>query len=62
MILAGYEYGKEYISAPVLGPIVFCIATNMMGILLIMYMKRQRPSGCHLYAGATNAFTILHIW
>ena len=33
MILAGYEYGKKYIGAPVLGPIVFCICTVMMGIL-----------------------------
>ncbi len=33
MIFAGYEYGKEYIGAPVLGPIVFCLFTVMMGIL-----------------------------
>jgi len=34
IILAGYEYGKEYIGAPFLGPIVFCLSTVVMGILI----------------------------
>ena len=34
MILAGYEYGKDYLSAPVAGPIVFCLSTAARGILL----------------------------
>lgn len=59
MIFAGYEYGKEYIGAPVLGPIVFCIYTAMMGILFdYVYEKTEiiwLPSLMH---GATNAFTI----
>ena len=59
MILAGYEYGKVYLGAPVLGPIVFCICTVMMGILLDYVYDKTRiiwlPSLMH---GAINAFTI----
>ena len=59
MILAGYEYGKVYLGAPVLGPVVFCISTVMMGILLDYVYDKTRiiwlPSLMH---GAINAFTI----
>lgn len=59
MILAGYEYGKEYLGAPVLGPIVFCVATVMMGILLdYVYEKTQTIWLPSLMHGAINAFTI----
>ncbi len=59
MILAGYEYGKEYIGAPVLGPIVFCICTIMMGILLdYVYEKTQTIWLPSLMHGAINAFTV----
>ncbi len=59
MILAGYEYGKEYIGAPVLGPIVFCICTAMMGILFdYVYEKTETIWLPSLMHGATNAFTI----
>ena len=59
MIFAGYEYGKEYIGAPVLGPIVFCISTVMMGILLdYVYEKTETIWLPSLMHGATNAFTI----
>lgn len=59
MILAGYEYGKEYIGAPVLGPIVFCICTVMMGILFdYVYEKTETIWLPSLMHGATNAFTI----
>lgn len=59
MIFAGYEYGKEYIGAPVLGPIVFCICTVMMGILLdYVYEKTETIWLPSLMHGATNAFTI----
>lgn len=34
MIFAGYEYGKSYFGAPVLGLIVFCVFTIVVGILL----------------------------
>ena len=59
MILAGYEYGTEYIGAPILGPIVFCMATVAMGILLDYVYDRTKiiwlPALMH---GAINAFTV----
>lgn len=59
MILAGYEYGKEYIGAPVLGPIVFCVSTIAMGILLdYVYEKTETIWMPSLMHGAINAFTI----
>ena len=59
MIFAGYEYGKEYIGAPVLGPIVFCICTVAMGILFdYVYEKTGSIWLPSLMHGATNAFTI----
>ena len=59
MIFAGYEYGKEYIGAPVLGPSVFCICTVMMGILFdYVYEKTETIWLPSLMHGATNAFTI----
>ena len=59
MIFAGYEYGKEYIGAPVLGPIVFCLFTVMMGILCDhVYEKTETIWLPSLMHGATNAFTI----
>lgn len=59
MILAGYEYGKEYIGAPVLGPIVFCISAIVMGILLdYVYEKTETIWMPSLMHGAINAFTI----
>ena len=59
MILAGYEYGKEYIGAPVLGLIVFCICTAAMGILHdYVYEKTETIWLPSLLHGAVNAFTI----
>ena len=59
MILAGYKYGKEYIGAPVLGPIVFYISTVMMGILYdYVYEKTETIWLPSLMHGTTNAFTI----
>ena len=59
MILAGYEYGKEYLGAPVLGPIIFCLSTTAMGILIDYVYENTgtiwMPSLMH---GAINAFTI----
>lgn len=60
MILAGYEYGKEYIGAPVLGPIVFCLCTVAMGILLDDVYEK---TGCiwfpSLMHGSVNAFATI---
>lgn len=59
MILAGYEYGKDYIGSPFLGLIVFCIATVMMGILYdYVYDKTNTIWLPSLIHGATNALTI----
>ena len=59
IILAGYEYGKEYIGAPVLGPVVFCISTVMMGIVIdYVYEKTKTIWLPSLMHGAVNAFTI----
>lgn len=59
MILAGYEYGKEYVGAPVLGPIIFCLCTAAMGILLdYVYEKTGTIWMPSLMHGAINAFTI----
>lgn len=57
MILAGYEYGKVYWGAPVLGPLLFCVFTVAAGIVLDELYER---SGCiwipALGHGAINAF------
>ncbi len=59
MILAGYEYGKDYMGAPVLGPVVFCICTVAMGILLdYVYEKTESIWLPSLMHGAINAFTL----
>lgn len=59
MILAGYEYGKDYMGAPVLGPVVFCICTVAMGILLdYVYEKTETIWLPSLMHGAINAFTL----
>lgn len=59
IILAGYEYGKDYIGAPLLGPVVFCVFTIAMGILLdYVYDKTETIWLPSLMHGAINAFTI----
>lgn len=59
MILAGYEYGMDYIGAPVLGLIVFCISTIALGILHdYVYDKTKTIWMPALLHGATNAFTL----
>ena len=60
MILAGYEYGKEYIGAPVLGPIVFCLSTIAMGIMLdYVYEKTETIWMPSLMHGSINAIATL---
>ncbi|MDE6729904.1 MAG: CPBP family intramembrane metalloprotease [Oscillospiraceae bacterium] len=59
MILAGYEYGKDYIGAPVLGLLVFCVFGTVLGILVdYVYEKTQTIWMPSLMHGAVNAFTI----
>lgn len=56
MILAGYEYGLAYWGAPVLGPLVFCLFTTALGLLLDLLYEKTRciwiPSLGH---GSVNA-------
>lgn len=57
MILAGYEYGKEYWGAPVTGPLLFCVITTAMGIILdLSYEKTECIWYPALMHGAINAF------
>lgn len=57
MLLAGYEYGKDYIGAPVLGPILFCVFTVVAGIILDeLYEKTESIWAPALGHGAINAF------
>ncbi|MCR5499915.1 MAG: CPBP family intramembrane metalloprotease [Acetatifactor sp.] len=59
MILAGYEYGKEYFGAPVLGPVVFCVSAAALGILIdYVYDKTKCIWLPALMHGSVNAFTI----
>ena len=57
MILAGYEYGSSYWGAPITGPLLFCLITVAMGILLDWLYDKTHciwvPALCH---GAINAF------
>lgn len=57
MLLSGYEYGMVYWGAPVTGPLLFCLITTAMGIILdYLYEKTGCiwvPALCH---GAFNAF------
>lgn len=60
MILAGYEYGTDYIGAPVLGPIVFCICTTAMGILFDWIYERTKCIWFSaLMHGSVNAFATI---
>ena len=63
MLVAGYEYGKEYPGAPVSGMIVFCVFTIVCGTLLdVLYEKTKCiwvPSLAH---GAINGTVSLAIY
>lgn len=55
MLLAGYEYGMDYIGAPVLGLIAFCIFTIATGIVSdYLYEKSECILLPALYHGAIN--------
>lgn len=57
MILVGYEYGTSYWGYPVTGPLLFCVITTAMGILLDYFYEKANsiwvPALGH---GAINAF------
>ena len=58
MILAGYEYGKEYFGFPVLGPVVFSLWAIALGLIHeIVYDKTKCIWYPALLHGAVNAYT-----
>ena len=60
IIIAGYEYGKEYIGAPFAGPVVFCIVTITWGIIAdYIYEKTGCIWAAAIFHGSVNAFGIL---
>lgn len=59
LIFAGYHYGTEYLGAPILGPVIFCICAVAMGILLdYVYEKGEAIWLPSLMHGAVNGFTL----
>ncbi len=56
MILAGYNYGLRYWGAPILGPLLFCLITTALGILIdLLYNKTNCIWIPALAHGAVNA-------
>ncbi len=56
MVIAGYEYGLEYWGAPVLGMVLFCLVTIVMGTLFdALYEKTKCIWFPALAHGAVNA-------
>ncbi len=61
MIFGGYEYGKNYIGAPVLGLVTFSIACIALGIMHeIIYDKTKCIWYPALFHGAINGVTTLY--
>ena len=60
MVIAGYEYGLNYWGAPVLGMLLFCLITIVMGVLFDALYERTNciwvPALAH---GAVNAVASL---
>lgn len=60
IVFAGYEYGLAYWGAPVLGPLLFCVITTALGILLSLLVEKTgsiwAPALAH---GAFNAFAAI---
>ncbi|MCR5227847.1 MAG: CPBP family intramembrane metalloprotease [Eubacterium sp.] len=62
MIFGGYEYGKNYIGAPVLGLVSFSIACIAVGIMHeIIYDKTKCIWYPALFHGAINGVTTLYV-
>ena len=60
MVIAGYEYGSNYWGAPVLGMILFCLSTVVMGTLFdVLYEKTNCIWVPALAHGAVNAVAAL---
>jgi CAAX amino terminal protease family. len=62
MIFGGYEYGKNYIGAPVLGLVTFSIACIALGIMHeIIYDKTKCIWYPALFHGAINGVATLYV-
>lgn len=62
MLLAGYEYGTDYIGAPLLGLVVFCMYTVSMGIIAFFLYEHSGSillSG--MFHGAINSSCSPHL-
>ena len=46
MLLVGYEYGTNYLGAPVLGLVVWCVVCFALNTLLDLSTRKQAVSGC----------------
>ena len=55
MLLTGYEYGTDYIGAPVMGLLAFCVFTVSTGIISYhLYEKSYSIWLPALFHGAVN--------
>lgn len=60
MVIAGYEYGLNYWGAPVLGMVLFCLSTVVMGTLFdVLYEKTNCIWVAALAHGSVNAVAAL---
>lgn len=56
MLLMGYEYGKDYIGAPLLGLFAFCVYTTATGVIYsFLYEKSHCILVCAIYHASINA-------
>ncbi len=56
MLLVGYEYGKDYIGAPLLGLFAFCVYTAATGVIHdFLYEKSGCILLCAMYHAAINS-------
>ena len=46
MLLVGYEYGTNYLGAPVLGLVVWCVVCFALNTLLDILYEKRSASGC----------------
>ena len=46
MLLVGYEYGTDYLGAPLLGLVVWCVVCFALNTLLDILYEKRRASGC----------------
>lgn len=60
MVIAGYEYGTDYFGFPIVGMIIFCVYTILLGLIHeIVYDKTKCIWYPALLHGAVNATTFV---